>query len=101
MEIQAQNDDVEITAAQQVKIDSVNSSIKITAKHTLTLICGGTYIKLEPSGIELGTTGNIKIKCTAIQQMGPDTLSADPNALSSGIESNIELINKDKYHFSG
>lgn len=101
VEIQAQNDDVEITAAQQVKIDSVNSSIKITAKHTLTLICGGTYIKLEPSGIELGTTGNIKIKCTAIQQMGPDTLSADPNALSSGIESNIELINKDKYHFSG
>ncbi|WP_392562404.1 type VI secretion system tip protein VgrG [Orbus sturtevantii] len=71
VELQAQNDAMAIAAKQDVTIDSVDGSITITASKEIVLISDGAYIKVDPSGIELGTSSNVTIKAAALQKMGP------------------------------
>lgn len=75
VEVQAQNDAMEIAAKQDIKVDSVDGSITITASKDMTLICGGSYIKISGDGIELGTSGNVSVKSAALQKMGAVTLN--------------------------
>lgn len=75
VEVQAQNDAMEIAAKQDIKVDSVDGSITITASKDITLICGGSYIKISGDGIELGTSGNVSVKSAALQKMGVATLN--------------------------
>ncbi|MCX8587157.1 MULTISPECIES: DUF2345 domain-containing protein [unclassified Gilliamella] len=76
VEIQAQNDELDMAAKQDIKVDSVDGSITITASKDITLICGGSYIKISGDGIELGTSGNVSVKSAALQKMGVATLNA-------------------------
>jgi len=41
------------------------------------LISGGSYIKIDASGIELGSSRNVTIKAIAMQKMGPATAEPD------------------------
>ncbi|MCX8730014.1 DUF2345 domain-containing protein, partial [Gilliamella sp. B2969] len=68
--LQAQNANLNMAAKQDVKIDSVDGELTITASQKITLICGGSYIKISEEGIELGTAGNVYIKSNALQKMG-------------------------------
>ncbi|WP_345492752.1 type VI secretion system Vgr family protein, partial [Orbus sasakiae] len=74
VEIQAQNAAMDLAAKQDIKIDSVDGYFSITSPTEIKLICGGSYIKITPSGIELGTLGNIILKCVAMQKMGSANL---------------------------
>lgn len=74
VEMQAQNAELAIAAKQDIKIDSVTADTQITASENITLICGGSYIKINSKGIELGTSGNIYFKCNVLQKMGPTSL---------------------------
>ncbi|WP_294953620.1 DUF2345 domain-containing protein, partial [uncultured Gilliamella sp.] len=56
-------------------IDSVDGKLTITASKELTLICGGSYIKISSKGIELGTPDNVKLKCNVMQKMGPASIN--------------------------
>ncbi|MBI0096551.1 DUF2345 domain-containing protein, partial [Gilliamella sp. W8136] len=47
--------------------------LRVSACEDLTLMCGGSYIKLSSAGIELGTADNVYIKSNAMQKMGPAT----------------------------
>lgn len=76
VEVQAQNAAMEIAAKQDININSVDGSITITAPKDITLMCGGSYIKINENGIELGTSDNVSIKSTALQKMGAATLNA-------------------------
>lgn len=75
VEIQAQNNALDIAAKQDIKLDSVTGKLTITANETITLICGGSYIKIAGEGIELGTSGGVLVKSAALQKMGPSTLN--------------------------
>jgi len=44
---------------------------------------GGSYIKIDASGIELGSSRNVTVKAIAMQKMGPATLTAPIPALPS------------------
>ncbi|MCX8699038.1 DUF2345 domain-containing protein, partial [Gilliamella sp. B3000] len=57
-------------AQQDIKIDSVDGELTITASEALTLMCGGSFIKISHEGIELGTADNVYIKSNALQKMG-------------------------------
>ena len=74
VEVQAQNDNLVMAAKQDINIDSVDSDTQLTASKKITLICGGSYIKISEEGIELGTSGNVYLKCNAMQKMGPASL---------------------------
>ncbi|WP_141674456.1 DUF2345 domain-containing protein, partial [Gilliamella sp. HK7] len=68
--VQAQNANLNMAAKQDIKIDSVDGETQITATKALTLICGGSYIKISSAGIELGTQNNVYLKCNVMQKMG-------------------------------
>ncbi|OCG16122.1 hypothetical protein A9G24_05025 [Gilliamella sp. App6-5] len=70
IELQAQNANLNMAAKQDIKVDSVDGEVTITASDELTLICGGSYIKISSEGIELGTQDNVYLKCNVMQKMG-------------------------------
>ncbi|WP_334321564.1 DUF2345 domain-containing protein, partial [Gilliamella apicola] len=68
-----------MAAKQDIKIDSVDGSVDLSAVKEITLMCGGSYIKLSSAGIELGTADNVYIKSNAMQKMGPANLEFSLN----------------------
>ena len=95
--VQAQNANLNMAAKQDIKIDSVDGELMVTANKKLTLMCGGSYIKLSSAGIELGTADNVYIKSNALQKMGPKTIQVDPLALPYLISNYaIKFICKDE-----
>ncbi|OTP80966.1 hypothetical protein B5S40_13925, partial [Gilliamella apicola] len=74
VEVQAQNANLNMAAKQDIKIDSVDGELRVTASEELTLMCGGSYIKISSEGIELGTADNVYIKSNAMQKMGPASI---------------------------
>jgi len=77
VEVQAQNANLNMAAKQDIQIDSVDGKMTITASKAVTLICGGSYIKISSAGIELGTADNVYIKSNAMQKMGPKAIQID------------------------
>ncbi|WP_294615543.1 type VI secretion system Vgr family protein [uncultured Gilliamella sp.] len=103
VEMQAQHDNLNVAAKQDIKVDSVDGSVTVTASQDITLICGGSYIKISSQGIELGTSGNIYLKCNAMQKMGAATMDAHQPKLST-TELKVALmrtIKSKKMNFSG
>ncbi|MFQ1056090.1 DUF2345 domain-containing protein, partial [Gilliamella apicola] len=72
--VQAQNANLNMAAKQDIKIDSVDGKLTVSASEELKLMCGGSYIKISSAGIELGTADNVYIKSNALQKMGPASL---------------------------
>ncbi|MFQ0991527.1 type VI secretion system Vgr family protein [Gilliamella apicola] len=77
VEIQAQNDELSLMAKDEIQINSVDNSVTLTAPRDITLISGGSYIKINSQGIELGTPGNVVIKSAAFQKMGPASMNVN------------------------
>ena len=77
VEIQAQNDELSLMAKDEIQINSVDNSVTLTAPRDITLISGGSYIKINGQGIELGTSGNVIIKSNALQKMGPASMNVN------------------------
>ena len=75
VEIEAQNDEMAITAKNEIQISSIDDSVILTAQRDITLISGGSYIKINSNGIELGTKGNILLKSGLFQKMGPASIN--------------------------
>ncbi|WP_141670634.1 DUF2345 domain-containing protein, partial [Gilliamella sp. Choc6-1] len=69
IEVQAQNANLNMAAKQEVKVDSVDGKVALSANKKITLICGGSYIKISEEGIELGTQDNVYFKCNVMQKM--------------------------------
>jgi type VI secretion system secreted protein VgrG len=60
--VQAQNGPLEVLARQGLTITSSEDEIRITAKKKITLNAGGSYLTLDPCGIESGTAGDYNVK---------------------------------------
>lgn len=75
VEIQAQDDAMDLLARNTLTVASRDKEVFVTAKTELTLSCGGAYIRLKDGDVEIGTSGNIRMKCGNLQKMGPATLS--------------------------
>lgn len=75
VEIQAQNDELSLMAKDEIQMNSIDNSVTLTAPRDITLISGGSYIKINGQGIELGTPGNVVIKSAALQKMGPASMN--------------------------
>ena len=72
--IQAQSDDLSMSSQQNLDIQSSEGKVTVSANQELILACGGAYIKLSGRNIELGCPGQILLKSTNMQKMGPTSL---------------------------
>ncbi|MBT8765646.1 type VI secretion system Vgr family protein [Metapseudomonas boanensis] len=74
--LQAQNDRLELLARHGLDITSTEDEIRIVAKQKITLNAGGSYITLDPYGIESGTQGEHLIKAVHFDCLGPASMGA-------------------------
>ncbi|WP_334319819.1 DUF2345 domain-containing protein, partial [Gilliamella apicola] len=103
VEVQAQNANLNMAAKQDIKIDSVDGSVDWSATKEITLMCGGSYVKISSAGIELGTADNVYIKSNAMQKMGPKTLDNKKHNFSKNeLDVSLKRFKKSKHsNFSG
>ena len=98
--IQAQNNAMSLTARQTLTITSSDDEIIITTPKKLTLNGGGSYLTLEASKIEHGSSGDMTIKCTnyLVPMVGASKPSDTPKFPIVTMENLTEENGKD---FSG
>jgi type VI secretion system secreted protein VgrG len=71
VEIQAQSDNIELTAQKTVKLISATEKIEAAAEKEILLTSGGAYIRLSGGNIEIHAPGNVDIKGSQHAFSGP------------------------------
>jgi type VI secretion system secreted protein VgrG len=79
IDLEAQDGAMRLKANQDVAVSSENGCVVIDAKQELLLRCGGSYIRLTPTGIEDGTRGDRVWKASAFSRQGPSSLAQEMN----------------------
>lgn len=74
--IQAQNDQLQLLARQGLEITSTEDEIHIVAKKKIVINAGGSFITMDPYKIDLGTSGDVKIKAADFDFTGPAKMEA-------------------------
>ncbi len=82
VEIQAQSDEMKLTALKDLTIASSNGKLVLTAEKEVWIGAGGSYIKIGPGLIENGTDGQILEKCASWDKPGAASMRV-PAPLSS------------------
>lgn len=77
LDIQAQQDSVGIAADRDVTISASQGEAVIAAKKSITLLCGGAYIKIAEGNIELGCPGTFLVKAGMHKWDGPARQQAE------------------------
>lgn len=77
LDIQAQQDSIGIAADRDVKISASQGEVVIAAKKSLTLLCGGSYIKIADGKLELGCAGDFTVKAGKHRWDGPAQQQAE------------------------
>jgi type VI secretion system secreted protein VgrG len=78
IQLQAQNDDIEITGDKNVKITACKEKVEITAGNELLLTSGGGYIRLKDGNIEIHCPGEVSFKGANHEMSGPASLNMPP-----------------------
>lgn len=76
VQIQAQANEMELIAEQDVHIISTKKSLYLTAEKEIVLRVGGTYLCLNPAGIEMGTSGRWEAHASHHAMVGPATMGS-------------------------
>lgn len=84
VELHAQGSNLHALAKTDIKIESVEGRIEISAPEELVFNCGGAYIRLKGGDIELGAPGNIYLKATHVQKFGSTSLTTPASPLPAG-----------------
>ncbi|OWJ57690.1 type VI secretion system Vgr family protein [Paraburkholderia caledonica] len=84
VEIQAQSDNIEVTAQKSLKLISATEKVEVVAKQDILLTSGGAYIRIRDGNIEIHAPGKIDIKGSSHAFAGPTSLSSKPPTLPSG-----------------
>ncbi|ENC4789084.1 type VI secretion system tip protein VgrG [Escherichia coli] len=92
--IQAQSDDLSMSSQQNLDIQSSEGKVTVSANQELILACGGAYIKLSGGNIELGCPGQILLKSTNMQKMGPTSLDIASVEMPRGFGGGFILTDK-------
>jgi len=92
VEIQAQSDNIELTAQKTVKVLSASEKIEVAASQGVLLTSGGAYIRIQGGNIEIHAPGNIDIKGAQHAFNGPTSAPYDLPALPKGdLHNKLEL----------
>jgi type VI secretion system secreted protein VgrG len=77
LDIQAQQDSIGIAADRDVKITASQGDVVMAAKNSITLLCGGAYIKIADGKIEIGCPGDFTVKAGMHNLIGPARQEAE------------------------
>uniref|UniRef100_UPI0004805403 DUF2345 domain-containing protein n=1 Tax=Deefgea rivuli TaxID=400948 RepID=UPI0004805403 len=77
IQMQAQSDDVEITADKNVKITAIKGKVEINAGDEILMGSGGGYIRMKGGNIEIHCPSEISIKGAKHELSGPASLGVD------------------------
>ena len=88
--MQAQSDDIEITADKNVKITACKEKVEIVAGDEILLACGGGYIRLKGGNIEIHCPGEVSVK-------GANHVLSGGNSLSQSFNEMPNVKFDDKY----
>lgn len=84
VEFHAQGSSLHAMAKTNIKIESVEGRVEITAPDELVLNCGGAYIRLKGGEIEIGAPGNIHLKAANVLKGTEASLNTPASPLPSG-----------------
>jgi len=90
VQVQAQNGGLHMSAAQKLSISSM-SDILFAGKKKVTLIGGGSYVKIEAGGIEYGTPHTYTRNIRRTQKLRPVSESVKMPYLPGKGENNLAL----------
>nr|WP_256859524.1 DUF2345 domain-containing protein [Burkholderia cenocepacia] len=78
VELQAQSDNIELTADKTVKVVSTSDSVNVTAQKEITLTAGGASIRIAEGKIFIHAPGLVEVKGSPLIFDGPagDSASA-------------------------
>ncbi len=62
IDVQSQGDTLNLSALKGVTVASTDDSITLNASRSITLLCGGSYIKLSNLGVEIGSPHDVMLK---------------------------------------
>ncbi|RXV72279.1 type VI secretion system tip protein VgrG [Burkholderia stabilis] len=75
VEIQAQSDNIEVTAQKAVKVVSSTDRIEIAAEQGILLTSGGAYIRIKDGNVEVHAPGKVDIKGASHTFAGPASMA--------------------------
>ncbi|MDW5417819.1 type VI secretion system tip protein TssI/VgrG [Iodobacter sp. CM08] len=81
IQLQAQSDDVEITADKNVKITACKEKVEIAAGDEVLFTAGGGYIRLKGGNIEIHCPGEVSIKGASHELSGGTSLAKTFNEM--------------------
>ncbi|MCX7206933.1 MAG: type VI secretion system Vgr family protein [Proteobacteria bacterium] len=81
IQMQAQSDDIEITADKNVKITACKEKIEIAAGDEVLFTAGGGYIRLKGGNIEIHCPGEVSIKGASHEISGGTSLGKTFNEM--------------------
>jgi type VI secretion system secreted protein VgrG len=73
VEVQAQSSDLDLIAEKVVRLLSTTSRIEIHAKEEVMISAGGSFVKIDASGITNGTSGKWIAQASMHEMPGPAT----------------------------
>jgi type VI secretion system secreted protein VgrG len=85
VDVQAQRGEMNLISHDGMSISSANGRVTVTAKDEILFVCGGSYFRITPSGIEDGTPGDRMIHSASYAKLGPQSVSAAISALPNSI----------------
>ena len=84
VQVQAQSDDMELTAQKDLKITSTEGRVEINAANGILLASGGGYIRIEGGDVQVHSPGTIDVKGVQHAFGGPASLDMPMPELPEG-----------------
>jgi len=94
VEVQAQSDNIELTAQKGVKVVSTTDSIEIAADQGIVLTSGGAYIKIAGGNIEIHGPGTVDVKGAQRLFNGPASMGYPLPSSRPDAPGQLELFHK-------
>jgi len=74
VDIQAQSDDLDLIAEKLLRIVSVKDKVHISAPEEILLTAGNSYIKIDSSGVEIGSNGDYTVHTASHKFLGAKSM---------------------------
>ncbi|MEX3936540.1 DUF2345 domain-containing protein, partial [Paraburkholderia phymatum] len=72
--VQAQRGRMQLAAQEDLTVESVDGVLHVKSPKEIVLNVGGSYLRMTPDGIELGTRGAIRLRSAGLSKTGPTQL---------------------------
>ena len=94
VEVQAQSDNIELTAQKAVKIVSTTDSIEIASDQGILLTSGGAYIRIAGGNIEVHAPGTVDVKGAQRLFNGPASMGYPLPSTRPDAPGQLELLHR-------